>query len=159
MRKIGSKFLIFLSCLTICLTIFSSESEAETLEPTYEVYEYTAEDLAEEEYWDSLEYLAQCVEAEAGNQGYLGKVYVADCILNLYDAGDYNNFYELINKKGMFSVVSNGSIDCIPSEETYEIVASELENRTNSEIMYFRTKKFHSFGTPCFKYKDHYFSK
>ena len=106
MRKIGSKFLILVSCLTICLTIFSSKSEAETLEPTYEVYEYTAEDLAEEEYWDSLEYLAQCVEAEAGNQGYLGKVYVADCILNLYDAGDYNNFYELIIKLNIARIIS-----------------------------------------------------
>ena len=155
MRKIRIGILIVAGCLTM----FSSKVVAREADITYEVYEYTEEDLAEEEYYDSLEYLAQCVEAEAGNQGYLGKVYVADCILNMFDAGDYSNFYELINEPGIFHVVSNGSIDCTPSEETYEIVASELENRTNSEIMYFRTSKFHGFGTPCFQYKDHYFSK
>lgn len=30
-------------------------------------------DIAEEEYWDSLELLAICVEAEAGNQSLEGK--------------------------------------------------------------------------------------
>lgn len=39
-------------------------------------------DIEEEEYWDSLELLAICVEAEAGNQGLQGKRLVADVILN-----------------------------------------------------------------------------
>ena len=40
------------------------------------------EDLEEEEYFDALEELAICVEAEAGNQGLLGKRMVVDVILN-----------------------------------------------------------------------------
>lgn len=39
-------------------------------------------DIEEEEYWDGLELLAICVEAEAGNQGLQGKRLVADVILN-----------------------------------------------------------------------------
>lgn len=110
-------------------------------------------------YPDGIEYLAQCVEAEAGNQGYMGKVYVCDCILNRFDAGEYENFYEVINEEGQFVCVSNGSIDCIPTDETYEVVWGELKSRTNTEILHFRTDYYHSFGTPCFNYRDHYFSK
>lgn len=116
-------------------------------------------DTIEEEFYDSLEYVAQCVEAEAGNQGYQGKVYVADCILNRLDSGKYDNYFQIINETNQFQCVSNGSINCVPSDETYEAVANELYNRTNSEILYFRTDHYHSFGTPCFVYKDHYFSK
>ena len=38
-----------------------------------EIYIESEQDIAEEIYFDSLEYLACCVEAEAGNQGLLGK--------------------------------------------------------------------------------------
>lgn len=141
---------------TVILETMNSEEDEQYI-PKGE--EYTEEELAELDYYDSLEYIAMCVESEAGNQGYMGKVYVTDCILNLYDSGDYDNFYDCINYPNRFSVVSNGSIDCIPSEETYEIVAKEIENRTNSEIRFFRTDHYHDFGTPCFRYREHYFSK
>ena len=126
-------------------------------------FEWSAETEQEIEveikYPDGIEYLAQCVEAEAGNQGYMGKVYVCDCILNRFDAGEYKDFYEVINEEGQFACVSNGSIDCTPTDETYEVVWAELKSRTNTEILHFRTNYYHSFGEPCFQYKDHYFSK
>ena len=119
----------------------------------------TEPDIQEEIYYDSLEYVAMCVEAEAGNQGYLGKVYVADCIFNRFDRGNYDNFYEVITAS-QFSCVSNGSIYyCVPTEETYQVVSEELSNRTNDSILYFRTDRYHCFGTPAFKYKNHYFSE
>ena len=49
----------------------------------------TEEEIAEEEYWDSLELLAICVEAEAGNQGLEGKRMVVDVILNRVDDPDW----------------------------------------------------------------------
>lgn len=119
----------------------------------------TPEDIEEEIWYDSLEYLAMCVEAEAGNQSELGKRLVCDVILNRYYSGSYNNFYEVINEKGQFAVVSNGSIEVtIPTEDTYRIVQEELECRTNTEVMFFRAGQFHSFGTPLFKEGAHYFS-
>ena len=47
------------------------------------------EELAEEEYYDSLELLAVCVEAEAGNQDLTGKRMVVDVILNRVDAPEW----------------------------------------------------------------------
>lgn len=125
--------------------------------PTPTVEEITPEVILNE---DEFEYVARCVFAEAGNQDYLGQVYVVDCILNRYDTGSYKTYTDVINAPGQFSVVSNGSIKKIkPSETTYKALEDELVKRTNYEIKYFRTKHYHNFGTPCFQHGDHYFSK
>lgn len=122
--------------------------------------EYTLEMYEDEIFSDSLEYLACCVEAEAGNQTELGKRLVCDVILNRFYTGEYNSLYDVINEDGQFSVVSNGSIYTVtPSEETYRIVREEVENRTNTDVLYFRTEQYHSFGEPLFQEDDHYFSK
>lgn len=130
--------------LTICLTMFLSTNV------------YAGSQIDREE---DVKYVAQCVQAEAGNQDELGKRYVVDCILNRFDSGNYATYSEVINEKGQFSCVSNKSINCEPSDETLDIVQSEIKERINNEILYFRTIKYHSFGTPCFKHQDHYFSK
>lgn len=120
---------------------------------------FLEDNLEEEEWTDSLEYLAACVEAEAGNQSELGKRLVCDVILNRYDSGDYETLYDVINEPGQFSVVSNGMIDrVVPSEETYQAVQKELRNRTNREVLFFREGCYHKFGTPLLSEGDHYFS-
>lgn len=122
--------------------------------------EPTPEDLEAEQWADSLEYLAACVEAEAGNQSELGKRLVCDTVLNRFDLGKYETLYDVINEPDQYSVVSNGSILRVtPTEHMYRIVAEEVENRTNTEVLYFRTNHYHTFGTPLFKEDDHYFSK
>lgn len=144
----------FIIILMSCFEIITSRHEGHARKLVE-----TNVNIQEEIYYDSLEYLAMCVEAEAGNQSYLGKVYVADCIINRFEQGDYDNYYEVIDEPGQFCCVSNGSINCIPSEETMLIVYNELSCRTNDEILYFRTGYYHSFATDCFQYEDHYFSK
>jgi spore germination cell wall hydrolase CwlJ-like protein len=52
---------------------------------------YTPETLALEDYYDQLELLALCVEAEAGNQDQMGKRLVVDVILNRVDSPNYPN--------------------------------------------------------------------
>lgn len=143
----------------------------ETLEPnnTYPVYEpvviemtTSQPDYLEEEYaCDELEYLASCVEAEAGNQGLLGKRYVTAVVLNRVDSDKFpNTITEVIEQPKQFAVVSDGRInEVIPSEETYEAIQLELQNRTDYDILFFRTGKYHIGYEPCFQYKDHYFSK
>lgn len=119
----------------------------------------------EDEIWDdSLEYLTMCVEAEAGNQTELGKRLVCDVVLNRFDSGKYDTLYDVINEEHngvyQFSVVQDGRIfEVTPAEATYKIVTEELENRTNTEVLYFRTQHYHTFGTPLFQEDDHYFSK
>lgn len=104
-------------------------------------------------------YIAQCVQSEAGNQCELGKRLVCDVILNRFDLEGYESYADVINEPNQFEVVSNNSINCTPTDETYQIVLGELENRTNYEVLYFRTSHYHTFGTPLFQVQDHYFSK
>ena len=138
-----------------------------TAEPemvTVDMLEETPDDLEAELWTDSLEYLACCVEAEAGNQSELGKRLVCDTVLNRFDSGKYETLYDVINEEHngvyQYSVVGDGRIfEVTPTEETYRIVAEEVENRTNTEVLYFRTKHYHTFVTPLFKEDDHYFSK
>lgn len=138
-----------------------------TAEPemvTVDMLEETPDDLEAEQWADSLEYLACCVEAEAGNQSELGKRLVCDTVLNRFDSGGYETLYDVINEEHngayQYSVVEDGRIfEVTPAEDTYRIVAEELENRTNTEVLYFRTKHYHTFGTPLLKEGSHYFSK
>ena len=131
---------------------------------TVDMLEETPDDLEAEQWYDSLEYLACCVEAEARNQSELGKRLVCDTVLNRFDSGKYETLYDVINEEHdgvyQYSVVEDGRIlEVTPTEETYRIVAEEIENRTNTEVLYFRTKHYHTFGIPLLKEEDHYFSK
>lgn len=122
----------------------------ESLKPRTE-----AEDISDEEF----ELLARCVEAEAGDQGYLGKCYVVDCILNRCDKW-HKSIKEIIFQPHQFEVVSNNRINTVKvTEETRQAIRDELRHRTNMEILHFRMDYYHSFGVPVFQYKDHYFSK
>lgn len=109
---------------------------------------------------NGLEYLQKCVEAEAGNQDAIGKAFVCDVVLNRLDLPGYETVYDVINEDGQFDCVSNGSINKVSvTQETIDVVDKEVLNRINSEILYFRTKRYHKGTEPCFKYQDHYFSK
>ena len=126
------------------------------------IIDYNEPEYIEEELlYDELEYLAACVEAEAGNQGLLGKRYVTDVILNRVDSDKFpDTITEVINEPQQFSVVSDGRIDkVVPTEETYQAIQLELENRLDDTILFFRTERYHTGYTPCFKHEDHYFSK
>lgn len=139
-----------------------------------DVFEITAESCPkdcqeEEELPEWFEYLCQCVEAEAGDQDYLGKCYVADCILNRVDSDKFpDSVVEVINQKHtkkngkttwQFEVVMNGRINRVEvSDETREAVKDELKERKNYDMLYFCMFKF-SWAEFMFKHGDHYFHK
>ena len=158
--------------LDICACVFSNNEPTVIENPTVEysiietdiypieVMHVEEPNIEEEIFYDSLEYLAMCVEAEAGNQSELGKRLVCDVVLNRFYSGDYETLYDVINEKHQFSVVSDNRInEVVPTEETYRIVREEVESMTNTDVMFFRTDHYHEFGTPLFKEGDHYFSK
>ena len=120
----------------------------------------TKEEIAEEEYWDSLELLAVCVEAEAGNQGLDGKRMVVDVILNRVDDPDWPDTIEgVISQPVHFSSYWDGSMDNVSvSDETFEAVRMELEKRSWPGIYYFTAGSYGAYGTPWKKVGDHYFS-
>lgn len=65
----------------------------------------------------------------------------------------------IISVSILIEVVSNGRIyDVTPTEETYKAINTELESQLDNEITAFRMSHYHSFGTPKFHYKNHYFS-
>ena len=105
--------------------------------------------------------LERCVEAEAGNQGELGKAYVCDVVLNRLDTGKWGDtLEEVILYPKAFSVVSNGTIYSIEvTEETKEVVQEELLYRQDCDIISFRTGDYFAGLTPAFKCGDHCFSK
>ena len=128
-----------------------------------DVPEMTPEQIAEEMYWDSIELLAICVEAEAGNQGLVGKRLVTDVILNRVDddCGIWpNTISEVIAQPHQFTSYWDGGMDNIweVSEETYETVLVELEQRSYPGIYYFREGTWPEYGSRWKKVGDHYFS-
>lgn len=142
-----------------------TEPEKESLHIDIQIYGLTDDNVEEEAYYDSLELLALCVEAEAGNQGMLGKKYVIDVILNRVDDKDFPDSIEEVilqhNPNGtyQFSVVGNGRIwGTEPTEETFQAVREELENRTNNQVLFFTSEGYSEYGTPWEKIGDHYFS-
>ena len=145
------------------LAIQAQELSVEPKEASkYVVHEMTPEELAEEEYDDSLELLAICVEAEAGNQDFYGKCLVIDTILHRVDSDQFpNDITSVITQDNQFESYSNGHMDAVwePSEETYRAVKSELMDRTDYEVLFFTEGRYNPYCTPLFKYGDHYFGK
>jgi len=113
---------------------------------------------------DELKMLAQLIQAEAGNQSYIGKVLVADVVLNRVESPkfkDQNTIEEVIFAPGQFSVVRNGGFKKAESqicEECYRAAKSEMtcSVRYNEGVLYFGTGKFN--GKDFFKEDDHWFS-
>ena len=127
----------------------------------YPVTEMTQEMIDEEMYYDSLELLAICVEAEAANQGLEGKRLVADVILNRVDSPEFpNSITEVITQPYHFTSYWDGAMArAEPTQETFEAVRMELEHRSNTEILYFTAGEWPEYGTRWKQVGDHYFCK
>ena len=126
--------------------------------------EIEQEEIRNEIMYGEIEMLAQLVESEAGNQDETGKRYVADVVLNRVESKDFpDTIEEVIYQKNQFSVINNGAFDKAAyniSEESYNVAYEEyMGPRMNTEIIYFRTNRYSSYGTSAFKYGAHYFSK
>lgn len=123
------------------------------------------EEIRNEIFYGEIEEAVLVVQAEAGNQDELGKRYVADVIFNRVDSDDFpDTIHDVLYQKEpvQFATVFNGAIDIAAyevTEDVFRIVLEEYFQRVNSEIIYFRTGKYHDCGTPAFKHGDHYFSK
>lgn len=107
-----------------------------------------------------LEELAACVEAEAGDQPYVGRQMVADVILNRVDDPDYpDTIHGVISQPYQFSVYWNGTMEkAVVSDKTYEAVREELAERSYPGLYFFRMGRYHTWGHPWRKIGDHYFS-
>ena len=108
-------------------------------------YEYTPSDIV---------YIGQLVEHEAPNESELGKRLVIDTVLNRVDSPDFpNSVTEVISQPGQYCIPKK-----YPPKEVYTLVAEEIYNRTNSRVLWFKTKKYHTYGIPIIQEGSHYFS-
>lgn len=137
------------------------ETETETLQMRDETETETeTETYSEEEFYDSLEMLAYCTMAEAGNQCEEGKRLVIDTILNRVDNEYFpNTVEEVINAPGQFEVVARGTLyRTAPTDDIYDLIREEIAERTNDRVIYFTAGGYNPSGEPWQKVGDHYFS-
>ena len=107
---------------------------------------------------EEIDLLARVIHAESGNQDEIGKRLVADVVLNrMLDQN--KSLYDIVYATTQFATVPVLYLESnTPTEEEYKIAEEESINEYNSDVYYFRTLFYHSFGTPAFQHGDHFFS-
>jgi N-acetylmuramoyl-L-alanine amidase len=111
---------------------------------------------------EEIDLIALVTMAEAEGESEYGKRLVIDTILNRADH-EYSYWpdtvTEVIYQTDQFEAMWNGRVDrCYVRDDIVELVKEELLKRTNTEVLYFRTERYSSYGTPAFKEGNHYFS-
>lgn len=114
-------------------------------------------DITEEE----IELVAMVTMAEAEAEPELGQRLVIDTILNRVDGEHWpDTIEEVIYQPNQYTCMWNGRLDrCEVKDDICQLVREEVVNRTNSEVVFFRTQRYSDYGTPMFKVCCHYFSK
>lgn len=126
-------------------------------EVVVELEEEPSEPLATRE---EIELLALCVMAEAEGECEYGQRLVIDVVLNRVDNPHFpDTIYDVIYQKNQFAGMYGDRIArCYVKDELVQLVEEELENRTNEDVVFFRTGYYHSYGVPMFQVGAHYFS-
>lgn len=104
-----------------------------------------------------IDLMAQLVWHEAGNQDMVGKMLVADTVLNRVEDSRFpNTVEEVIFQKGQYTTAKAlGRVE--PTIECYGAVLSEIDGeRYNTEVLFFG--RGYGCGKPLFQHQDHCFS-
>lgn len=137
----------------------AKESEAPAAEVEREIIDLPWEFAPIEEEPEltqyNIELLARVCMSEAANEPFMGKVAVVMTVLNRCDAWDLTT-EQVVYAPQQYWTGNNGT----PTEECFSAVAFAIENRDifPSDMMYFRNKHYHTFGTPYTVIGNHYFS-
>lgn len=109
---------------------------------------------------DDAVLIAKLVLAEAEGEPEMGKRLVIDTVLNRLDSEDFpNTVYGVVYQPYHYDPAWDGRIDLFSElDDAFKLVVDEIHNRTNYDVLYFRTDKFHEFGTPMEQVGNHYFS-
>lgn len=131
--------------------------KAEPIPEKVEIIEETVviEEKAEKETISDRDILAMVVMAEAGSEKFIGKVAVAEVVLNRARA-DQMTVEEVVTSPSQFSYPYYGTV----SLACYEAVDYAMDHRNlfPRNMLYFRNTKYHNFGTPYEQIGNHYFS-
>lgn len=109
---------------------------------------------------DDAVLIAKLVLAEAEGELEMGKRLVIDTVLNRLDSSDFpNTVYDVVYQPYHYDPAWDGRIELFSElDDVFKLVVDEIQHRTNTEVLYFRTDKFHEFGTPMEQVGNHYFS-
>ena len=175
MFKLASRMIIaYLIACVVCSTPVNSTDNVDEPQPRIEPtvvrvsdaeiigVEIEPEILEVEEILpnEDIELIALVTMAEAEGESEEGKRLVIDTILNRMDSGRWPDTAEgVIYQANQFTSMWNGRVDrCYVREDICQLVREELQSRTNSEVVFFRTGKYSSYGVPMFQVGNHYFS-
>ena len=109
---------------------------------------------------DDMKLIAQMTMAEAEGESEYGQRLVIDTILNRVDSSTFpDTVYGVLYQPYQFSSIKDGRFSrCHVKKELYELVVEEVHNRTNYDVIFFRTGHYSEYGTPLFKEGAHYFN-
>ena len=109
---------------------------------------------------DDMKRIAQMTMAEAEGESEYGQRLVIDTILNRVDSSTFpDTVYDVLYQPYQFSSIKDGRFArCHVKKELYELVVEEVHNRTNYDVIFFRTGHYSKYGTPLFKEDSHYFN-
>lgn len=135
-------------------------NELENLKRAEELEEEIEEEIRDGE----IELLAQLIEAEAGNQDYIGKCLVADVVLNRIKSDRFpESIEEVIFEEGQFSCISDGGFDKAGwniSEDSFKAARHEyMAFEVDYDILFFTAGGYNKYCIPMYKHGDHYFGK
>lgn len=119
-----------------------------------------AEDVAVGYSASDLDLLAALVWAEAGDQDFIGKRIVADCVLNRVRSGAWPGSVEaVIYQPGQFSVVANGRLSqgfYNADAECYEAARLALSgDHYDTQVIYF-SMYYCANGVFAYQHGDHF---
>lgn len=109
---------------------------------------------------EEIDFVAQLTMAEAEGEPEEGQRLVIDVVLNRVDSSYFpDTVYDVVYQKNQFTCMWNGRFDrCYPRDDLVELVKEELLSRTNTEVVFFRTQRYSSYGVPVMQVGHHYFS-
>ena len=109
---------------------------------------------------DDMKLIAQMTMAEAEGESEYGQRLVIDTILTRVDSSTFpDTVYDVLYQPYQFSSIKDGRFArCHVKKELYELVVEEVHNRTNYDVIFFRTGHYSKYGTPLFKEDSHYFN-
>lgn len=109
---------------------------------------------------EDMKLIAHMTMAEAEGESEYGQRLVIDTILNRVDSGTFpDSVYGVLYQPYQFSSIKDGRFArCHVKKELYELVVEEVQNRTNYDVIFFRTGHYSEYGTPMFKEGAHYFN-
>lgn len=118
-------------------------------------------DIASSSYSErDIDLIALVTMAEADGEPELGKRLVIDTILNRVEHPSFpSTAYEVVYSPNQFTSMTNGRVDqCYVKESIRTLVIDEIDRRTDSQVLYFRTGRYHENAKDLYKIGNHYFS-